>query len=230
MDFESVLEAAGVLTTILYLWDRIRDFRSFVHKHPPSQYAQGDRVGAWRWADPPPGVELQILDTVDFSRVILPDARNTGQMVALVAACGLLLLGIGMTIDVLVLSSDRGHIVDKLFLPALVLLFGGALLDYDCRLIAIDLREDRVVFVLRYGVYLTRNITMKVGRVRSFTGKVQSVLTVERDQPTPHFYLHARRFLLAREFVTDCNPSQGTWVVGGLEHWRAAVGARPGSK
>ena len=80
------------------------------------------------------------------------------------------------------------------------------------------------MFVLRYAFYLTRNVTMKIGSVRKFSGKVQSVVAQERDQPTPFFYVYARRRLLSRDFITDCDPSQGAWVVGGLEDWRATAG------
>jgi len=223
MDLDTILEGIGLLVLVLWIWQRIQDWRSFVREHPPLQYAPANRVEAWRWATPPPEVALHKLDTAEFSRLTLPDARSTAQVVALVAGCALMLLGAYMAFDALVLSPDRRNPFDALVLPALVLLFGGAMLDYDSRLVAIDLRQDRAVFVLRYGVFLTRNITMKPGRVRRFSGKVQSVLTQDRDQRRPFFFVRALRLLLAREFVTICDPSQGTWVVGGLEHWRTTA-------
>ena len=174
MDLETILEAIAAITTVWYLWRRIQHWRSFVRKHPPSQYVHGNRAEAWRWATPPAGIELDRLDTADFSRLTLPYVRTSGQMVALVFGGALLLLGLYMMFDVL-LAANRERLFDRLVIPALTLLFGGAMLDYDSRLIAIDLQRDRVVFVLRYSVYLTRNITMKIDRVRSFGGKVQSL-------------------------------------------------------
>jgi hypothetical protein len=54
----------------------------------------------------------------------------------------------------------------------------------------------------------------------TFSGEIQSSLAMERYQEHPNYYVYAKRWWLQKRYVTDCDPSQGSWLIDGLKHWK----------
>jgi hypothetical protein len=210
---------------VLGLWavvKGVQHWRYFVRQHPPVEYRPTANAERWRWSDPPTEITLRKDDAAGHSRLLLPDIRSGNNVVGSTIGYALALGGVALLIYVFFLAPPTDQSGGgRFFVSVFIIVSGRLLLDLDSRLVAIDLQPDCVIFVVRYGIFLFHRIEVRRDTVASFSGKVQNALAMERYQRNPHYYLFVQRRLSSKRFITLCDPSQGSWLIGGLENWRA---------
>jgi hypothetical protein len=197
----------------------VKSWRSYVVQHPAVEYRPAASAQGWHWADPPVGVALQKVDQAEQSLLQLPDIRSTNNVAGTLVGCAAILGGIALLIYSFILApSDR--VIGPIFVSLFTIICGRLMFDLDSRLVAIEVERDRVMFIVRYGIIFFHRIIFNRDGVDSFSGKVQAALAMEKYQPTPHYYVFVHRGSSAKRFITDCDPSQGSWLAAGLENWR----------
>lgn len=201
-----------------------QNWRQFVAKHPSTPYPAPDAAEPWRWSDPSPNLNLPREDTLNSSLIRQPNIPNNMNVGGTIF--GILLLGftLFMIVYVFFLHPEPGIQVFRIIVTGLLAYGGWALLYMESRLVAVELSPEKVVFVVRYGIILLRRFTYRRGGV-SFTGQVQSHLSMGRNQTRPNYFVSVNRWWWTKKYFTDCDPSQGNWVVSGLEHWQSNTSA-----
>jgi hypothetical protein len=221
-DFFSVL---AVCVVWYGLWIRIqrtrREWRSFVNQHPPVPYTQSAAVESWRWSDPPSELSLRKEDSAEHSLLRLPTIQSPVPLFGTIFGCIMILGGIYLVIYQFYLAPPNDRVLGPLFVMLFLVVFGRLMFFLGSKLVVIELQPDRVVFIVRYGVILFQRTTFRRGKVH-FSGKLQSALAIERDQKQPNYYVFVKRWYSTKRYVTDCDPSKGSWLVAGLENWTAA--------
>lgn len=220
MDFQLFIALCTLFGAIWALYKGVQDWRYYVRQHPPIEYRPSANDERWRWIDPPAEVALRKQDAYGHSRLRLPDVRSGVNAAGTVFGCVLALGGFAILINLFLLAPPSDRFWEPIFVAAFLLVCGRLMLDLDSRLVAIDLQRDRVIFVVRYGVVLFHRIVVHRGVVKKFSGSVQGALAMEKGQREPHYYLFIKRTFSTRRYITLCNPSQGSWLTGGLEYWR----------
>ena len=225
---EFLIQCLAICAVCLYIAKNQKNWFSFVQSHPHVEYRRTENLDAWRWSDPPEGVLLRKEDSSGCSRLKLPDIRINFNEGGTFVGCCLILFAIGLWCYFLFIILSSGKFNVDMFsaigavsvAPLFIAFIGYCAFYLDSRAVAIELERDRVIIVIRYGVILFRRFTYRRNRIRSFSGKIQSSWTMERDQEVPRYHLSVKRGFFSKTFVTDCDPSQGNWIVAGLENWR----------
>jgi hypothetical protein len=196
-----------------------RNWRQFIAEHPPIPYTASDVAEPWRWSDPPPTIDLVKEDTSDTSLLRLKNIRNNMNVVGTILSFLLFAFALFMFVYVFILHPEPGIQVFRIIVTGLLVYGGWSVLYLDSRLVAIELSPKKAIFVVRYGVILFRRFTYRLGGV-SFSGKTQSDLSMARNQKCPNYYVYVNRWWWTKRYVTDCDPSQGSWLVAGLDYWK----------
>jgi hypothetical protein len=199
-----------------------RNWRQFVAEHPPVPYLTSAVVEPWRWSDPQAVARLVKEDSADYSLLRLPNIRNSVNVLGTIAGVAMLLGAVYLFIYAFHLAPAPDLEGGRVFLMVCLVLAGRGMLFLNSRLVAIELHRDHAVFIVRYGIILFKRITYHRGRP-TFSGEIQSALTMERYQAHPNYYVYATRWWLQKRYVTDCDPSQGSWLIAGLQHWKDCV-------
>lgn len=210
--FEVIIEAVALLLVIL---ETFRRHRAALWAHPKLAYQPPkERAETWRW-QPPEKAELRIENQANTSAVVLPSQPTSAE--AIVSAMGyLLLLVVGWGVGA---ALFRGSIVGAGFAAILGGGFALMFLSVGAQVTRIEVGADRIRIVIRYAFVLRRAVLFRRRSGLRFSGRVQSVLGIAEDQREPRFYLSVKSGLLSRRFILSCNQSQGSWIVGGLQHW-----------
>lgn len=189
---------------------RIRqNWHQFVSEHPPVHYLTSGSVEPWRWGDPHTVTGLVKEDTSEHSLLRLPNIQNSVNVIGTTVGVAMLLGAAYLFIFSFYLAPAPELAGGRVFVMICLVLAGRSMLFLNSRLVAIELRPNHVVFVLRYGIILLKRITY--GRSKAeFSGKIQTALTMERYQAHPNYYVFAKRWWSQKRFVTDCDPSQGS--------------------
>lgn len=211
------LAVAGAIYRVYLIWSRRN---AFLEGHPPMGYVAVNGPEGWRWSEPPPGLPLRREELGPVSRLHLPPTPMTANIVGSVVGYLLLLVGAAMCIYFFFLVPNVQNSCGGFFLGLLALAAGRGLLELDSRLVAIDLERDRVVFVVRYGIHLFHHRVIPRKPWARVTGKVQGFLAAEDRTLPPDFVLTLHRRFLPKRLLVSCDPSAGSWIVGGIEHWK----------
>ena len=220
VNFQLLIKLSALVLGIWAVYRGVRDWRYFVRQHPPIEYRPAANAERWRWSNPPPEIALRMEDALEHSRLLLPDVRSVINVVGSLFGCAFALGGLAILINLFFLAPPSDRFLGPIFVSVFLIVCGRLMLDLDSRLVAIDLKHDCVIFVVRYGVFLFHRISFDRGSVKSFSGKVQSALAMERGQREPHYYVFVKRTFSNKRYITLCDPSQGSWLTGGLEYWK----------
>ncbi len=138
---------------------------------------------------------------------------------------------IGFDLVGLVSPSQQDTSAEFSFLFVLIryllpLSLGLFLLQVGDRAHRIDLYPDRLGIVTQYAFCLQRTTFYQRDQLVQVTGKCQSFLSMERGQTQPDYKiilggLWFGTLQMNKTFKLRCNPTQGSWIVGGLNHWRS---------
>jgi len=223
MDFHSLLMLCVIF---LVFWFQIKSIKknwtSFVLQHPPLAYRPTDGAEKWRWGTPPAEIKLRLDDAAEHSRLQLPNILSGVNILGSIVGYAIALSGFALLINLVFLEPSKNGLAGPIFVFIILVAFGRFLLDLDSRLVAIELERDRVSFVVRYGIFLFRRIALRRSAVNSCSGQVQTALSMEKGQKEPLYYVFVRRRFFSKKFFTICDPSQGSWVIAGLENWKQA--------
>ncbi|MBU0552629.1 hypothetical protein KKF91_07145 [Myxococcota bacterium] len=187
---------------------------------------------AWRWRAPddseallrrsdedPHG--LRVEDSPHASALRLPLRMLTFEKGGVLFGYAGLLLCAWMLIVMLI--HDRPPL-----LYLVVAIFAGLswlLLSLGSRVTSIELREDRLIFTLNYGIWFSRTRVFRHNPSLKFEGRCESMfeMTVDHDLPDFKLYIVKKGFILSKKwrFFMSVNQSQGEWLVEGLRAWSA---------
>lgn len=219
--FSSTLEVLAVAGSLFAVYDAWRKRQAFLREHPPVAYQADQTIAGWRWSPPPPAVALRREERGPVSRIHLPAGSRTANAVGSVLGYLMALGGFLLVFGVMFLPGDESLACGR-FAAGLALIAGGrGMLELDSRLVAIDLEQDRAVFVVRYGIFLFHHLAIRRRPWISVTGKVQSFLESQDAECPPAYILVLHRRIFPKHYLTCCDPAQGSWLVGGLAHWKA---------
>ncbi|HEY9829492.1 MAG TPA: hypothetical protein V6D26_02860 [Stenomitos sp.] len=134
-----------------------------------------------------------------------------------------------ISFDLLLIFSSTVSAADFLLAFAIylcLLSLGLFFLQYGARVRRIDLYPDRVEIITKLANFLPRTTIYKRSQLLSLKGQLQSFWTMERGQIQPDYKLIIKRPLLGyfqvnQTFRLRCDPTQGSWIVGGLDHWKS---------
>lgn len=203
------LELAAAIFAVIAL---VRGYRKALREHPPLDYEPAQV--SWRWSTPPEGLVAQQAEAV--SVLVVPRPKRTGALIAELAAYGLGVFMIAMTIA----SWLNGQTPLVQLVPLFIV---GPLipvcLRMATRLDRIELRPDTVTFIERGDLWWHRRRTRR--RPLRAAGKMESMFSVDRGQDPEHEIV-LRGGLLGTRMRSACNQSTGSWIVGGLNAWSAA--------
>jgi hypothetical protein len=203
----------------------------WVKGYPPVDYLETSHPSGepWRWRKPYRQMPIPynskssvgIRDTPKASSFRL---RSELRVMAFVYPfSGIALIGFTL---LLILHSSIS--VFLFALPIYLCLFGlgWICLQYGDRAIRIDLYPDRVEILGQFANFLTRTTVYQRYEILAVHGKLQSFWTMEKGQIQPDYKVIIQRLLLGRfpvnrTFRLRCDPSQGTWIVGGLKYWQS---------
>jgi hypothetical protein len=205
----------------------------WVKGYSPIDYLQTSQANRdpWRWRKPHSKLRIPY-DVVDrpgirnkrgvSSFVFRPEFRFA-DFISPFAGIALI------SFDLLLIASSTVSATNFLFAFAIYLcLFclGLFFLQYGDRVLQIDLYPDRVEIITKFANFLPRTTVYKRCQLLSINGKLQSFWTMERGQIQPDYKLIIKRSLLGRFQVSQtfrlrCDPTQGSWIVGGLDHWKS---------
>jgi hypothetical protein len=216
--FIALLTIAGNLG---YLWTHWQRWKSYVRQQTPVHYQPVGGRDPWRWGDPPTGLALIKRDDEGSSRITLPNEASEINTFGTLAGVAAILLGLWLLIDKIFLEPETYLLPLQVVMSFLIIFAGRQLTFLDSRLVAIELRPDRVVLLQHYGIRLVRPIVFRRRRVKYFSGKVQGAMGMARGQVEPNYYIFVKRRFSIRAlmFVTGCGIQQGTWLVEGLQYW-----------
>jgi hypothetical protein len=228
-----VITVASIL--VLILTYRLHNFMAELDQ--PVHYLKSSTANTepWRWRKPNLEVKihyqtdgrLSIQDAPDVSRLMFPQRISIGEVTAhffgLVAMGFALLVLWGYLLQGLI-THFLSFVTNFLFWFGL----GVMLLQAGDRVLQIDLHPDSLEIVTLHSFALRRKIihAYKRHQLLKVSGKVQSFWTMERTQGPPDYKITLRRLMFDRfpvnqTFSLTCNQTQGSWVVGGLNHWKS---------
>ncbi|MEB3182317.1 MAG: hypothetical protein VKL59_25265 [Nostocaceae cyanobacterium] len=205
----------------------------WVKNNSPVDYLQTSQANRdpWRWRKPHSKLRIPY-NVVD--RPGVTDAHNVSSFVFrpqfrfadfISPFSGIALI----SFDLLLIFSSTVSAAD--FLPAFAIylcLFclGLFFLQYGDRVLRIDLYPERVEIITKFANFIPRTTTYRRHQLFSINGKLQSFWTMESGQIQPDYKLIIERSLLGyfqvnQTFRLRCDPTQGSWIVGGLDHWKS---------
>lgn len=221
-----------IASFVLYWTHEVYD-KVWVKGYLPVDYLQSSQVNRdpWRWREPRSNLRIPynvadrpgIRDTPNVSSFVFRSEFRFADFLS--PLLGLALIGF----DLLLIFKSTVSTAN--FLLAFVIYFclfylGWFFLQYGDRVQRIDLYPDRVEIIARFTNFIPRTIIYERRQLLSIYGKLQSFWTMERGQTQPDYKLIIMRPLLSYFQVNQtlrlrCDPTQGAWIVGGLNHWKS---------
>jgi hypothetical protein len=180
----------------------------------------------WRWRKPDAELALTVIDVADKSEVQLPVQRRFFEKIFI----GSGYLALAFVLYLYVLLMQRGAGVPEYLGGLVFVFFSMALLHVGSRVSSVILYPDHLVVIRDYGFVLHNTHIFRHDPATQFDGRPESVFELTVDHEAPDFKLYVKRpgfwFLTRKKkFVLAINQSQGSWLVAGLNDWRAH--ARP---
>lgn len=217
---------------ILY-WGHGLYEKIWVKGYSPVDYLQSSQANRdpWRWREPHSKLRIPynivdrpgVRDTPNVSSFVFRPEFRFADIISPLS--GLTLIGF----DLLLIFNSTISAAN--FLVAFAIYFclfylGLFFLQYGDRVRQIDLYPDRVEIIARFANFIPRTIIYKRRQLLSIHGKLQSFWTKEAGQIQPDYKLMITRPLLSyfqmnQTFRLRCDPTQGSWIVGGLNHWKS---------
>lgn len=210
--------------------------KGWVKGHPPIHYLQASQANRdpWRWRLPHPkktqipyesSRPLGIKDAPDVSHFLFPTEfplEFRGLTYSFMYLWGVILMGLGFLILVRTTGADFGG---RLLL-CLFLCSCGLLLLQVGPVVQIDLYPHRIEIVTQSAFAWRRTTVYKREQILRISGSVQSPWSQIRGQFYPDYKLTIVRsrphaFPVSQTFSLVCNPTTGSWVVEGLNHWKS---------
>lgn len=208
---QTLLMALELGAAIMAVAVVVRRHRKALRDHPPLAYEPGPV--RWRWSTPPDGLTVRQAEGV--SVVTLPPSPRGGAIAAEIAAYGLALLLIAMSVASVI--NDQPLALNLIGL-ALIGPLIPICLRMATRLTRIELRPERVTFIERGGLWWVRRRTW--GRPIRVEGKMASPFETSKGRDPEH-EIRLRAGLLGVRMRSACTQSMGSWIVGGLQAWSA---------
>lgn len=226
----------GVFLLFMYwgyvLWKNrkkaVKEFKESDITYSPDELSGED---LWRWSQAPEDVGLPVEQDDDQSTIHIQPKRSSNEIVF--GLLGLGLAGLTAWLTVLILLRSR----QEQFAPigvicvmlAILAALSFALCSTDAPITTIIRKNDRLIFRLRFAAFFHRNVAFraKIAKLIEFKGDIQSFLDMNTDQldrdPDMNFFVR-RRFRTSKRFLLRCTPTQGKWLIDGLNQWRTVAG------
>lgn len=184
----------------------------------------------WRWRQPAADVALQVKDIPAGSTIALEPHFNVSDYV--LAVGGFLALGafvlalplalyfefLGDPVDV-----PRGHA--GLVLAGIAFTGGFVALSVRQRLVTLIRTPTHLVLEYTYGVFLRRRLQYPKTATLVCKVKDQSITDYDVEQDRPFYQLTVKRVsffsLMGHDFYVYANPSQMSWLEGGIRNFFA---------
>ncbi len=226
------LFAGLIVVGIFWLQKSMHD--NWIKGHPPVHYLQASQANRdpWRWRLPHPkktqilyesSRSLGIKDAPEVSHFLFPKQfplEFRGATYAF-ASLGVILIPIGVLILLRTTGGDFGF---RLLL-CLVLCSCG-FCCFQGPVLQIDLYPHRIAIVTQSAFFWRRTTFYQRRQISTIRGSVQSPWLMGKGQHYPDYKLtivrsRFRSFQVSQTFSLVCNPTTGSWVVGGLNHWKS---------
>jgi hypothetical protein len=224
----------SVLITFLVIHWLYKEYdKIWVKGYSPIDYLQTSQANrdAWRWRKPHDKLRIP------YHAIDRPGVRDTPNVSSFVfrpefhcADFIYPLLGISLiSFDLLLIFKSTVSGANFLFAFAgylFLLCLGLSFLQYGDRVLRIDLYPDRIEIITKFAIFLSRITLYQRCHILSIKGKLQSFWTMQRGQIQPDYNLIITRSLLGyfqvnQTFRLRCDPTQGSWIIGGLNHWKS---------
>lgn len=205
----------------------------WVKGHAPVDYLQTSQPSSdpWRWRKPSNKLGIPYHSE---TRPGIQDAPHVSSLVFrpafLVADITSLLAGIALiSFDLLLIFNATVSIAKLLLiLPVYLILFclGLCCLQYGDRVLRIDLYPDYIKITSKFANFFPRTNIYTSRQLLGINSKLQSVWMMENGQIQPDYKIILKRspfgyFPMNHTFRLHCDPTQGSWIVGGLMHWKS---------
>jgi hypothetical protein len=208
----------------------------WVKAHPAIRYLQASQANRdpWRWRKPDPkttqilyesSLSLGIKDFDGVSRFLFPvefPLEFRALTYAFLYLQGLLLVSIGFSFLLKATGSNFGG---RLFL-CLILCSCGLWILRIGPVIQIDLYPQHLEIVTLSAFFWRLTTVYQRKQILRISGRAQSSWSKIKGQIHPDYKLTLMRSLIpaipmSQTFSLVCNPTTGSWVVGGLNHWKS---------
>lgn len=223
----------GVLGFFLMNWAHGVYEKVGVKSYSSVDYLKSSQVNKdlWRWREPDRKLCIPynvgdcsgIRDTPNVSSFVFRSKLHCGDLAS--ALSGFFLISFSLLLIVSSILSAANS------LPAFAIGFGlfylgWFFLQYGNRVRRIDLYPDYVEIIARFANFIPQATIYRHSQLLNIHGKTQAFWTMESGQIQPDYKLIIARPLLGyfqmhQTFRLHCNPTQGAWIVGGLNHWKS---------
>lgn len=182
----------------------------------------------WHWSTPPADLQLTLSNTLQKSSIQLPSKLSPIEMAS--SFCG-----VGVMMGAVICSLMSFFRKEESWQPSplVITTFSGVLfflgwimIQVDSPVIEISQLANCIVIKSRLGCFISR--TMKFSPLRSpkikFRGKYESWSSMNTNQldQYPDYIVQVKGLMIMNyRFILRLNQSQGSWLVGGLNHWVA---------
>jgi hypothetical protein len=222
-----------LLVSLLLYWGHGVYEKIWVKGYSSSDYLQTSQANSdsWRWRKPHHKLRIPynaedrpgIRDEPNVSSFVFRPAFRVADFISPFSGIALI------SFDLLLIFNSTVSGTNFLLAFAIYLCMfclGVLFLQYGDRVLRIDLYPDRIKIITKFAIFLPRKTIYKSHQLLSITGKLQSFWTIESGQIQPDYKLIIKRSLLGyfqinQTFRIRCDPTQGSWIVGGLEHWKS---------
>ncbi|OUC15125.1 MAG: hypothetical protein B0A82_08640 [Alkalinema sp. CACIAM 70d] len=217
----------------LILYWVYRDYQKTWTSYSRVDYLQTSKENRspWRWRQPSPKLGIPFNTS---NRPGVHDEPNVSSLVfhpiflladLLSPLSGMALIGFDL---VLILNSQisRNNFFVTFLIYSFLFYLGLYFFRYGDRVLKINLYPERLEIVAKFAVVFTRKAIYKRDEIISINSKIQSFWTLEKGQIQPDYKLIIGRslggvFQLNRTFRLRCDPTQGSWTIGGLNYWKS---------
>lgn len=240
--FRRLPEPAQYLIFLLFLYwvyTLWRNHRRAEMEYREIVYQADDKGGsaAWRWVSPPVEVGLQVEQSDTASTIFLRPVRSGNEVIFSIFGLAFAAITLYSLATALTHLDDPTSLSPGMLLGGISIMAGFSYLLFcvDAPVTAITRTEDRIVLEVRRAASLHIKVVYRRKQAERlvFAGKIQGVLSMNIDQldRLPDYYLMVkRRFYPPRLFLLRCTPSQGSWLVGGLNQWSRVKGESEGGR
>lgn len=206
---------------IYKLWSNHKKTRKDLADIPYIPHAE-----PWRWSLPPDELKLTIENHQSESLIRCPSKLSLMEVICSFMGVTFMAGSAVILVTVLMRSDWNGLDAD----PMVVLIFGGLFTTgwgatcIDGPVISLSRAPRRCIFKVRQACFFSRSVKISASQSArlSFSGKIQSLatMTVGQINHQPNYIiLINRRFPMSRSVTLRCTPSEGNWIVRGLNQW-----------
>ncbi len=219
----------GVLGILAVVGTYRRAKRGYVRL--PYQAHSRSASEAWRWRQPDESKALNQRSDEDQHGLRVEDGSESSRLhiplrVFSFEKGGVLFgyVGLGFCVWLLVVMLINGRPLPMYLIVLVFAWLSWLMLHLGSRVVLIEMKPDRVVFILRYGFRLNRKaVFYRKTKKLNFEGRIESVLemTIDHDQPDFKLFVIYRGWLFKKKqrFILSVNRTQGEWLIEGLQQW-----------